>query len=117
MAKFGYLYLKGGKANGRQIVASQWIEESVTNSTAWSNLTWGDVKNYNYGYLWWLGEIGSYKVHFALGHGGQFIINIPQADMVIVSTANPNFDWDVADEHERTILKIFANYVVPAIKQ
>jgi CubicO group peptidase (beta-lactamase class C family) len=117
MAKYGLLYLRRGNHDGRQVIPAQWIEESLTNYTNWQDLTWGDVRNYNYGYLWWMGEISGARVYFALGHGGQLIVNVPDADMVIVSTANPDYDWDVADEHERAILHVIAQYVVPAIRR
>jgi CubicO group peptidase (beta-lactamase class C family) len=116
MAKYGNLYLHGGQFNGRQVIPTQWIEQSLTNYTNWQNLTWGDVHNYNYGYLWWMGEISGARVYFALGHGGQLIVIVPAAEMVIVTSANPDIDWDVADEHERAILHVVAQYVVPAVR-
>jgi CubicO group peptidase (beta-lactamase class C family) len=115
LAKFGYLYLKDGNMDGTQIVPRQWVDESLTNFTNNPNLSWGDLKNYNYGYLWWMGELSGFRVYFALGHGGQFVLNVPDLDMIVVSTADPNFDWDVADEHERAILHIIAAYVLGAV--
>ena len=116
MARFGYLYLKGGELNGSQIIPRRWVEESLTNYTNWQHLSWGDVNEYNYGYLWWLGEIRTHRVYFALGHGGQLIINVPQAGMIVVSTANPDFDWVTADEHERAIIHIIAKYILGSVK-
>jgi CubicO group peptidase (beta-lactamase class C family) len=116
MAKYGYLYLKRGNYNGQQVIPAHWIEESLTNYTNWQNLTWGDVHDYNYGYLWWMGEISGARVSFALGHGGQLIVTVPAADMVIVTTANPDFDWGVADEHERAVLHVVAQFIVPAVR-
>jgi len=116
LARYGDLYLRGGLINGRQIIPGKWIDESLTNFTNWQNLTWGDVADYNYGYLWWLGKISGYRVFFALGHGGQLIMNVPDLNMIIVATADPNFDWDIADEHERAILHIIAQYVVGAVR-
>jgi CubicO group peptidase (beta-lactamase class C family) len=101
--------------NGRQIISKGWIDESLTNFTNFQNLTWGDLRNYNYGYLWWMGELKGYRVYFALGHGGQFVLNVPDLDMIVVSTANPGFDWTVADEHERAILHIIAEHVIGAV--
>jgi CubicO group peptidase (beta-lactamase class C family) len=117
IAKFGYLYLRDGKMNGTQIVPKRWVDESLTNFTNNPNLSWGDLKNYNYGYLWWIGELNGFRVYFALGHGGQFVLNVPDLDMIVVSTADPNFDWDVADEHERAILHIIASYVLGAVSR
>lgn len=116
MARLGYLYLHGGNIAGNQIVPAQWVAESITNFTNFTNLTWGDLKNYNYGYLWWLGELKGYKVFFALGHGGQYIMNFPEFDMIIVATSETNVDWETADEHERSVLKVMADYILPALK-
>jgi CubicO group peptidase (beta-lactamase class C family) len=117
LAKFGLLYMSGGFFNGRQIVPKAWIDESLTNFTGYQNQTWGDLQNYNYGYFWWLGELGGHHVYFALGHGGQYILNVPDLNMIVVSTANWQFDWDVADEHERAILHIISSYVLGAVSQ
>jgi CubicO group peptidase (beta-lactamase class C family) len=117
LAKFGSLYLAGGYINGRQIIPKQWIDESLSNFTNFQNQIWGDLNNYNYGYLWWMGELDGYRVYFALGHGGQFVLNVPDLDMIVVSTANPEFDWNVADEHERAILHIIGFYVLGAVSR
>ena len=116
MARLGYLYLHGGIIDGNQIVPAQWAVESITNFTGFTDLTWGDLKNYNYGYLWWLGELKGYRVFFALGHGGQFIMNFPELDMIIVATSESKVDWDTADEHERSVMNVIANYILPALK-
>ena len=76
---------------------------------------WGDLKNMEYGYLWWLGELEGYLVFSAIGHGGQYIMNIPDLNMIIVSTADNNVDWDPADEQERAVVSIMANYILPAV--
>jgi hypothetical protein len=44
------------------------------------------------------------------------IVIVPAADMVIVATANPDFDWGVADEHERAVLHVVAQFIVPAVR-
>lgn len=117
LAKFGLLYMRNGSIGGKQIVPGAWIDESLTDFTGWIDLSWGDVRKYNYGYLWWMGEISGYKVFFALGHGGQFVIGCPELDMVVVTTANPDFDWSVADEHERAILHVVAQYIFAAVRR
>jgi CubicO group peptidase (beta-lactamase class C family) len=114
MAKFGLLYLHNGLMNGTQIVPSLWIEESLTPSTYIGGV-WGDLLDAGYGYGWWLGTINGYHTFLALGHGGQYIITIPDLDIIVVTTANPDFDWDTADLHERTLLHITAEFIIPAV--
>lgn len=115
MARLGYLYMNKGKLGGNQIVPSQWVEESLTNYTQFSNSAWGDLDKVNYGYLWWLGEIKGHKVFLAIGHGGQFVINIPDLNLIVVTTAESNLDWEIADQHERSIISIVANYIVTSV--
>ena len=115
MARLGYLYMNNGNMDGKQIVPAEWVEESLTNFTNFNNSTWGDLNDVNYGYLWWLGKIKGYKVFLAIGHGGQFVVNFPDLDMIVVTTAEWNLGWDTADQHERAILSIVANYIVTAV--
>jgi CubicO group peptidase (beta-lactamase class C family) len=116
MARLGYLYMNDGKLNEKQIVPTDWVEKSLTNYTQFINSNWGDLHNVNYGYLWWLGEIRNHKVFLAIGYGGQFVINFPDLNMIVVTTAESHLEWDTADQHERSILSIIADYIVPAVK-
>lgn len=115
MARLGYLYMHNGNMDGKQIVPAEWVEESLTNYTGFVGQSWGDLDNINYGYLWWLGEVKGHSVFLALGHGGQFVLNIPDLNMIVVVTAEWQLDWDTADQHERAILSIIANYIVMAV--
>ena len=115
MAKLGYLYMNNGRLKGEQIVPADWVEESLTNYTNFNGADWGDLHNINYGYLWWLGEINNHEVFLAIGYGGQFVINFPALNLIVVTTAENHLDWDTADQHERSILSIVADYIVPAV--
>ena len=118
MAVLGYLYLNGGEINGVQIVPRDWVEESLINrmpqqQQGWS---WSDLHDGGYGYLWWLGEIKGYRVFLAIGHGGQFVICFPGLDMIIATNSNAYVGWTKADENERSVLDLVANYIVPAVQ-
>ena len=82
MAKIGQLVLDDGKWNGNQIVSKEWIEESTTAQTK--------IAGIDYGFLWWKipfvvnGDIIESIV--ATGNGGQYIMLIPELDMVAVFT-------------------------------
>ncbi len=118
MAKLGYLYMNLGMMNGEQIVPVTWVIESLTNYTNFSGTNnWGDLHNVNYGYLWWLGEINNHEVFLAIGYGGQFVINFPDLNLIVVTTADNHLDWETADQHERAIVSIVADYIVPAVNQ
>ena len=82
-ARFGLLFLNNGNWNGTQLISNSWIKEATTPSIA----------NNNYGYLWWLNKKGGYRfwngvpenVYYAAGFGGNFIVIIPDEQMVIVT--------------------------------
>jgi CubicO group peptidase (beta-lactamase class C family) len=118
LAAFGLLYLNRGVLGGRQIVPAKWVDESFVD---YSRTTHGDVGPYldiRYGYLWWHAEAKGYDVYFASGHGGNFVVIVPELDMVVVTTAH-NFPGDFSNrpaESERNNLLLIANEVLPAAK-
>jgi CubicO group peptidase (beta-lactamase class C family) len=118
MAKFGYLYLNGGFLNNTQIVPSEWVAISVADKLNRENLTWGPLTDMGYGYLWWLGRIAGYEAFIAIGHGGQFIISIPDLQMIITTSSySDNLSWEQADVQERAVLDVIADYVMPAVTE
>jgi CubicO group peptidase (beta-lactamase class C family) len=101
MAKFGYLYLNEGQWDGQQIVPAAWVKTSTTSHTATMSL--GD-----YGYQWWVISFGSY--YSAIGAHGQYIIVLPEIDMVVV------FTGDLPSEDQLLPLLLLEFYVVPAVE-
>ena len=82
MAKVGQLILNNGKWNGKQIISEKWVKESTTMKTK--------ISENDYAYLWW--NI-PFKLNDKLtvsktasGNGGQYIIIIPEMDMVAIFT-------------------------------
>jgi CubicO group peptidase (beta-lactamase class C family) len=84
MAKFGFLYLRNGAWNGRQVIRHDWIEQSMQPHVRFES-------GGGYGFQWWLlplGPNGSEPLApYAAGWGGQYIFVLPERDMVVVSTA------------------------------
>ena len=90
MARFGLLYLRHGRWNGKQIVPEAWVEKSTHASEMLTVNGLGEVGGYEY--LWWV-EYGG--VHFpeatrpgmfsARGANGHYILVIPTLDLVIVT--------------------------------
>ena len=101
MVTLGQLYLDGGRANGRQILARDWIAQSTRPTEL----------NSSYGYLWWLGELNGHAYYAAAG-GGQTIIILPaiQAVITIASTAPP--DTPPQDVVNQTDLLQLTKYVI-----
>ncbi|XVQ15284.1 serine hydrolase domain-containing protein [Spirillospora sp. CA-255316] len=73
-ARFGLLYLRGGRANGRQVVPQSWVKESTRPSAPF---------NEDYGLHWWLGEDGDFMAN---GLAGQHIYVSPEHRVVIVKS-------------------------------
>lgn len=73
-ARFGLLYLNGGKSRGRQVVPASWVARSTRPSAPF---------NRGYGLQWWLGEDGRFS---ASGLGGQLIWVSPRHGVVIVKS-------------------------------
>ena len=108
MAKIGYMMLKGGNWQGKQVVSRNWVNESTQ--------THIKAGRYDYGYQWWRGNAVKdnrvIEAIWAWGHGGQFIFVLPALDLVAVFTAkhyeNPGYS-------ERTF-NMMNQFILPAVK-
>jgi CubicO group peptidase (beta-lactamase class C family) len=108
MAKIGYLFLKHGQWQGRQIVSNDWVEASTkTHIPTYMGL--------GYGYQWYRGQATInrkvFETFFAWGRGGQFIFVIPVFDLVAVFTSRP-YDNSMG---VLLPLGIVPNYIIPAM--
>jgi CubicO group peptidase (beta-lactamase class C family) len=77
-AKLGSLYLHEGEWNGERILPASWVRESTAVSDEHD-------PSPAYGYWWWTyrdDELGDYFA--ARGNKGQFIVVIPERDLVVV---------------------------------
>ena len=102
-ARFGKLYKQNGKWNGRQLLDSAFIAKSTTPRFASSP---------EYGYGWWLSTYKGQKIFYMNGHLGQYVIVIPEDDLIIVrlghekmpsSTGSPHTDdffVDIAETYK-----------------
>jgi CubicO group peptidase (beta-lactamase class C family) len=93
MAKLGQLFLDNGRWHGKQIVSEAWVKESTASHVDAAKII-PAARASGYGYQWWL---GSFKVdgrdvpsYSARGRGGQFILVLPDQQMVIVFTSPPD---------------------------
>jgi len=81
MAKFGYLYLKGGFWGERQIIPKAWVEESTKEQIKITGKI--GLLASNYGYQWYIQPYGFHS----RGYGGQYIFIIPKYELVVVFTS------------------------------
>jgi CubicO group peptidase (beta-lactamase class C family) len=104
MAKFGSLYLNRGRYDGRQALSADWIDaslerysEGIDRTGEGSSRLGRYFRDLGYGYQWWSATIGEHQVDYAAGHGGQFIVLLHDLDMIIVTTADPLYDYPASE--------------------
>ena len=85
MLAFGELYLNKGRFQDKQIISRQWIEQSLQAKVASPR---GQGRHYGYG--WWIRDTAGYETPYAWGYGGQFILLVPDENIVVVVTSNSN---------------------------
>src|SRR5260221_1289966 len=86
MAKIGYLYLRNGEWEGKQLLPSAWIDK-VTNATVNPHAP-GDPE-LRYGNLFW--ALPQKHVYMANGYHSQLIMVFPDLDVVAVNTRRDFF--------------------------
>lgn len=95
-SRIGSLYLHGGNWKGKQIVDSAFVKESLTPSLI--NNEEGKPCTY-YGFFWWLLD-DKPGIFYARGILGQYIICIPEKNIVIVRLGNKRGDEENHSYHE-----------------
>ena len=115
MARFGQLYLNKGEWQGKQVLSSEWVEQSTS---AIYPLAWQGGHAHSYGYLWWVGsfkaaEGKSVDAYWAGGNGGQYIVVMPELDMVVVFTGSNYNQYKTMSKS----LSLIGQYILPALKQ
>ena len=80
-ARLGKLYMSNGNWNGIQILDSSYVKEATSVADL---LDENGNKNVNYGYQFWLAERQGLSVFYARGLLGQYIICIPEKNMIVV---------------------------------
>jgi CubicO group peptidase (beta-lactamase class C family) len=103
MAKIGYLYLKGGVWEGKQLISKQWITESTKRQI---EINWGGKIAKYYGYQWYIQPYGFHS----LGYNGQYIFILPDQNLVAVFTSElSTYELEIP-------IKLFECYIVAAIE-
>jgi CubicO group peptidase (beta-lactamase class C family) len=82
-AKIGQLVLNKGQWNGQQIISENYLQESFTPAPI---LEEDGASNTRYGLHWWMGTLDGEFFYNAQGILGQYIIILPESNMVIVRT-------------------------------
>ena len=115
LARFGQLYLQRGSSGGRRIIPADWVERSTMGRFDW-RLDSGSLKGISYGFLWWVAPDAPEPMYFAWGHGGQYIVVVPDLHLVVVTTNNWRRMGEAAGDYERMTMDIVVQHVLPAFR-
>lgn len=97
MARIGYLMLRNGQWQGKQIISKNWVHTITTPLTSTKEMQefkepyYKDgcyMRHFGYGYLWWAWDSPNNKgvydgAYTAQGNFGQYITVLPALDLVI----------------------------------
>ncbi len=112
--KLGQLYLNGGVWNGKRIISKSWVNES-TSVHSHFDPKFGLGQKHEYGYGWHIHDLKSgantYRVFAAEGNGGQFVIVVPDLDLVVGITGGSYGEFD---QWYRWELELVPQFIVPA---
>ena len=102
LAKIGYLYLNDGLWNGRRVLPEGWVEDATARHVERVNPAgWG------YGYQWWRLDRDGVVVWAGLGFGGQFLVILPEFDLIGVANS-----WNLFGGGQAGILGPFIDALI-----
>lgn len=114
LARFGYLYEQKGILDGLQIIPEDYFQESWTASDpSMGMLDYDAIEESGYGLLFWIGKMGGYWTYLARGHGGQYVVVVPELNLVIVM--NGKLYYYALDHHVRNF-RLFAYLILYPIR-
>jgi CubicO group peptidase (beta-lactamase class C family) len=113
MARIGYLMLREGEWDGRQVVPGEWVRESTRLVTPRADLNPESrrIPPFGYGYLWWVFDDaglgpefdGAYVAHGMLG---QHILVVPALGLVIAHKTRPGEGQRVSHEEFHEVARM-----------
>jgi len=89
-ARFGKLFLHNGEWNGTRILDSLAVKKMVTPRFDASP---------QYGYGWWINTYMNKKMYYMRGHLGQFVIVVPEDNLIIVRLGHTKGLQSATDPH------------------
>ena len=93
-ARFGKLYLQNGRWNGEQLLDASFVKKCTTPRFTASG---------HYGYGWWMHTILGKKLYYMRGHLGQFVIVIPEDELIIVRLGHLKGKQTKEDPHSNDL--------------
>ncbi|MEQ1756928.1 MAG: serine hydrolase [Vicinamibacterales bacterium] len=111
LVALGELYLNQGRFNGQQVVPASWVAESCVPKTI-SRFDAGR----EYGYGWWIDEVGDHPACYAWGYGGQYVFVFKELQTVVVATSS-TATGDERRGYRRQLLDLIGGDILPAVRQ
>jgi CubicO group peptidase (beta-lactamase class C family) len=117
-AKFGSLYLNGGKWNGKEVIPAKWVDLSTRRHFRFGPRTGPDAGgSFGYSYFWWYScyptPKGLIEARTAVGNGQQRIFVLKELEMVVTIFAGRYNDFRIGSTLGSRILR---DHVLPAVK-
>jgi len=111
LARIGYLFLRGGEWDGKQIVSREWVESSTRPIIP--DINPGNTRaDPGYGYQWWIlaQEGGEAKIFGGNGYGGQFVLVSPEHDIVVVFNG-----WGIHGGAQKSTYQALQRAILPFV--
>ena len=109
LARFGQLYLQRGTWNGRRLISPEWIAASTRPRSDFGG-------GRGYAWLWWTYAAGSMgdryptlnkvNTYAGSGTGGQFVLVVPEAELVLVHRGDTDHGRNVSGRDVWTIAEM-----------
>lgn len=120
MAKFGYLFLNRGLWDGTQVIPADWVYASTypqskglfTGNGQTMPIEW-------YGMQWWNWKPDVFAGHRAIagqGYAGQFVVLVPDLDLLVATTADTLVPPDVGDQQMALVYDLIKRNILPAVE-
>lgn len=109
MARFGEMYRMGGQYGGAQVLSADWVAQSFATRTR------SQFSGLSYGYGWFLGQSDGVGYALARGYGGQVICTVPELEMTLALTSNPNLPAR-SGGHFGDIMRLIEGDVIPVAR-
>ena len=111
LARFGYLFLREGNWNDKQIISKEWVKQSTAAAVRHVDLEEGRLVSY--GYQWWIPhhENSDAEIYAGYGYGGQYVLVVPDYDLVAVFNG-----WQIHDRAKLSTRWALQERILPYIK-
>ena len=125
LAKFGSLYLHGGRWNGRQVLPADWVAQSTRRQFRFASASARDRTGsaaeadgaFGYAYFWWYScyptPRGPVEARTAVGNGQQRVFVLPGLDMVVTILSGRYNDFTTGNTLGTRVLR---EHVIPAVR-